>query len=519
MSRLRYYVQSLVSGYVVIGANIVYTLCSVPLALQFLSRAEFGLWALATQIAFYLALLDFGMTGAVSRILVDYKDTGRAAEYASFVQTSLIINVLQAAVVLVAGIIAAYLLGPILNVPVGLRHEFRLLMVGQTLVVAAAFALKIFTQILTGHQRSDIVNWVQSLSFVLSLAALWVCFQRGVGIYSVVWAQAASLALSVATFAVACFRLSVWPSAFDWRGFDCQKLGELWHFSKDVFILSLGSQLINTSQIIIVTRTLGLESAAIWSICTRSFILMSQFVGRVLDFSAIPLSEMFARGEHGRLLHRFRGITVLSTSMAIVAAVLFVNCNQPFVSLWTGREFTWSFLNDMLLGIWFVFITIQRCHIGLLGVSKQLTQAKYIYLAEGLVFIILSLIVARFAGFNGIIASSVICTGCFSLVFGLHQTQTRFRLTRFEWMRDWVVPSIRVLAVAVPIGVLAWGITAGSGDLLKLAVRGAIVFLGGGFALWRWGLGPDLQSEILGRSPRLVRLALAMTLKPLRKQA
>lgn len=519
MSRLRYYVQSLISGYVVMGANILYTLCSVPLALHFLTPAEFGLWALATQVAFYLALLDFGMTGAVSRILVDYKDACRPGEYASFVWTSLVINVFQAALVLIAGIVGAYFLGPILNVPVALRYEFRMLMFGQTLVIATAFALKIFTQILTAHQRSDVVNWVQSIGFVLSLAVLWGCFQTGFGVYSVVWAQVVSLALSVITLAFACFKLNVWPSPFCWRGIDWPKFRELWNFGKDVFVLSLGSQLINASQVIIVTRTLGLEAAAVWSICTRSFTLMGQFVGRVLDFAAIPLSEMFARGEHDRLLHRFRGITALSTSMAIVAAVLFVNCNQPFVSLWTSPKFTWPVLYDILLGVWFVLITVQRCHVGLLGVTKQLTQAKYIYLAEGLVFIMLSLVLARFAGFSGIIACSIISTGCFSLVFGLRQTQIRFGLARVEWMRDWLGPSLRVLVLTVPIGAVAWVITAGSGDLVKLVVRGLIVFFGAGFALWRWGLAPELQSEILGRSPRLVRPALAITLKPLRRQA
>ena len=61
MSRIKRFAHSLVSGYVFLGANALYTLASVPLALHYLSKPEFGLWAVATQIAGYLMLIDFGL--------------------------------------------------------------------------------------------------------------------------------------------------------------------------------------------------------------------------------------------------------------------------------------------------------------------------------------------------------------------------------------------------------------------------------------------------------------------------
>ena len=51
MSRVRHYTRSLASGYAAFAANTVFSLVSVPLALHYLSKAEFGLWALTTQIA------------------------------------------------------------------------------------------------------------------------------------------------------------------------------------------------------------------------------------------------------------------------------------------------------------------------------------------------------------------------------------------------------------------------------------------------------------------------------------
>jgi len=48
MSRLKKFTFSLLSGYVLLGANIFYTLASVPLALHYLTKPEFGFWARLT---------------------------------------------------------------------------------------------------------------------------------------------------------------------------------------------------------------------------------------------------------------------------------------------------------------------------------------------------------------------------------------------------------------------------------------------------------------------------------------
>jgi hypothetical protein len=51
MNRRTYnFIRSLGAGYFAIAVNIVYTVASVPLALHYLGKEQFGLWALAQQI-------------------------------------------------------------------------------------------------------------------------------------------------------------------------------------------------------------------------------------------------------------------------------------------------------------------------------------------------------------------------------------------------------------------------------------------------------------------------------------
>src|SRR5579859_5440880 len=104
MSRLTRLVHTITSGYAQLVAAMLYQLASIPLALRFLSREEFGLWVLMTQIAGYLLLVDFGITNAIARLLINYKDQRDGGEYGSLLQTGWLVLATQAVFILFAGV-------------------------------------------------------------------------------------------------------------------------------------------------------------------------------------------------------------------------------------------------------------------------------------------------------------------------------------------------------------------------------------------------------------------------------
>ena len=115
MSRLKNFTSSLMSSYALLGVNILYTLGAVPLALHYLSKAEFGLWALTLQIAGYISLVDLGMSSSVARILIDHKD-GKAARYGGVIQSGFWVGAAQGAIALAVGASLVWFLGAWLKV-------------------------------------------------------------------------------------------------------------------------------------------------------------------------------------------------------------------------------------------------------------------------------------------------------------------------------------------------------------------------------------------------------------------
>ena len=103
MSRFKRFAHSLASGYVLLAANMLFTLASVPLALKYLGTEEFGLWGLATKIGGFIALVDFGLSASVARILIDHKDDRASGGYGGIVKTGLLVGLVQGALVLGVG--------------------------------------------------------------------------------------------------------------------------------------------------------------------------------------------------------------------------------------------------------------------------------------------------------------------------------------------------------------------------------------------------------------------------------
>ena len=500
MSRLKRYAFSLASGYAALAVNIVFTLASVPLALNYLSKAEFGLWALCTQLAGYLALLDFGMSGAQSRILVDYKDEAGGTRYGETILTGFLVGLVQGIFLLVVGGLGLWLAGSAGAFSFELGHEFRWLMLGQCGILGTTFVTRVFGNILWAHQRSDVANFSQMALFAANFAVLWLGLSRGAGVYSLLWGQLVGLILGLGINIAACARLGLFPSRSHWGSPSRVRFRELFKLGKDVFFFALGGQMINTSQTLLVTPLLGLEAAGVWAVCIRPYSLICQLIWRILDFSATPLSEMYVRGERDRFFERFRGVAVLTGAASAAGAVVFAACNQRFLEIWTHGAIGWSVWNDVLLGLWSVLMAVQRCHCGLLGVTKQLGTVKYVYFLEGVVFIGLAWLLARWFGFTGIIASSVIATFCCSFMFGQYRSKVDFNLS-WEELLGWMKPAVQIFLVMGPLAVGLWWVAGHMPRLPGLITMGGVTTMAGGWLVFRHGLDARMQGRVAKKLP------------------
>jgi O-antigen/teichoic acid export membrane protein len=355
---------------------------------------------------------------------------------------------------------------------------------------------------LYAHQRLDCQCYSETFSLLAQLGLLLLFLIRGSGIYSFVYANACTVWLGPAFLFWNCWRLGFLPRANEWGRASWQYFKEVFNFGKDVFLLNFGSQLIMTSQTIVVSRTMGLERAAVWAAGTKLFSLVVSLVGRPTGAALPSMYEMQARGEADQLKRRFRAIVLVTASLGALCGGSFALCNSLFVQVWLNGKIVWSPTNDILLGVWLFILSLQTTHSCFVSVTKKIGGMRYVFFVEGCTFFAVGMLIDGRWGVPGMVTTSIVCSLSFSYQYSVRRTQKFFHCSLRELVWDWVAPSLKLAAAFVVVSVVVSSLDQGLPSIWRLGIHGAVAGIIGGVLFLRVGLPQEMIMEARNRLPR-----------------
>jgi len=452
----------------------------------------------------YISLVDLGINQAIARFLVDHKDRRSEGKYGALIKTSALVSAVQGLIVLGVVMAGSPLLAGLMKIPAEYQATFVVLMRIQGVIAAFNFCMNPLAIMLNAHQRSDLVSRQSIYSMALQLGLLVLFLVKGCGIYAFVYAGAIMSVVMPSQMFWHCRRLGFWPSAGEWGKISWPQFKEVCLYGKDVFLMGVGAQLITTSQTIIISRALGLEAAAAWSVGTKVFMLVRQIVFQPYSAATAGLCEMVARNETVQLRCRFQNLVVLIASLGVFLGTTFALCNSLFVEVWTGGKIVWAPLNDVLLAVWLFVSALQCTHCNFVTVTKQIGGMRYLYFLEGCSFITLVLGLGYRWNLPGIIVCSIVCTMLFSYPYALWRSRQHFQLGYFNLVIVWVRPAYTLAGLLIPAGVTIWLGTSELPAIWRLLIHGIAATLGGGFLFLRFGLPSEMIRDGIARVPRSV---------------
>jgi O-antigen/teichoic acid export membrane protein len=498
-SRTRNFIHALGAGYVAMIVNIAYTAASVPLALHYLGKEQFGLWALAQQITGYLILLDLGVSSAVSRFIADLKDDVNSGSYGSLLLSGSIVFAIQGVLIAIAGGAFSFFAPALFAVPDHLAGEFANVLTIITSLAGVSVALRTLGAPLWAFQRMDVSYGLGSLTLLTSFAALWGGFHLGWGIYSFALAGIpAALLCPIITFLI-CWKSGFYPSEGHWGRPNLLLFRKIFSFGQDVVWVSMGSQLVNASQIMVLSRVASLDVAATFAIGTKLFTMGQQFTGKIIESSAPALTEMFVRGDLARFKLRFDNVVSLTAFLATLGAAGLVAGNTAFVALWTSGAIHWNLVCDALLAGLLIATSLTRCLIGLFGLAGNLRPVRHIYFIEGCIFIALSVPAASHFGTVGLLLVALATHLGVTAVLSLRATANILKSIRLIFLNA-------LASVVITSGVLMfsfWSTTLAIHPISNFFIVLLMVSLAavGG---WFFILTPAIASDLFCRSGKLL---------------
>jgi O-antigen/teichoic acid export membrane protein len=450
VTRLGQFSRGLGSSWIATLATVVYSLLSVPVALRYLSVDEFGLFVLLIQIAAYFTLIEIGMSAATARILVDHKDHRDGGAYGSVILTALLVFAIQGFIILAVGIMAAPWIVSVVGVPNALAETATQLLRWMSLTSALTLTFRVYGSVLYANKRLDLIHAFMGANMLFSLALLAGILAAGGGLEDLRWLFIAQTAVAVLLPVVACHRLRLLPRKGCWAGLSIGRFRELFGFGKDIFLVNVGNQVLEASQLIIVTRTMGLTAAAIWSVSTKLFALVYQLVTKIEGTAIVFFAEMMVRGEKEKLAARFRQIYQLTAAIAAVALAIVVGINGPFVSVWANPSLAWSLPLSGLFAVAVALNALTRCSGDLIIHTKKIGAFRYVYFLEAVMFVLLSLWLTAHFGFYGILGASIACLIVFRATYTTWRVARYFSLPAMTFWWTWLKRPILAGLILLP---------------------------------------------------------------------
>jgi len=517
MSRVKNFSRNLLTTYLQLGAITVYNLVVVRLVWNWfpLDKAELGMWALLMQTMGYIAMVDLGMTAAAARLLVDHKDDRAGGGYGAMIKTVFMVSFAQGACIILISFLGAPLLAMLMHdkIPPHDISMFVTLMRVQGMITAFGFSFRAFNLMLYANQRMDIQPISDIITLSTSLVLLTSFLSKGCGIYSYIYANALTAVINPSFLFWNCRRLGLLPRAGEWGKITWKGFVEIFNFGKDMFLLGLGYQLQMASQAIVVFYAKGAIPAAMWTVGSKMFSLMEPLMCRPYGAALPGFYEMAARGELERLRERYRSIVLLTASWGAFLAASFILCNNLFVHIWTSGQTKWSPVNDVVLGIWLVVLSMQTTHRTFVNVTKNIGGMRYMLFLEGFAFLVVALFTCRYWGIPGMVLTSIACTLAFTYQYGIRRTGQFFQLPFYELAVTWLRPSLRLVCVLAVFVATVWFLTRGMPVITRLAVHALLAGTVGIWLFLRFGLEPKLLEEAVRRLPaRFGRLVKRLVL-------
>ena len=166
---MRFLRRNLIMVYGVYAVTIVTGLLLTPIIVGALGTEQYGIWAVIGSVLAFIGLLDVGIAPSVIRFSAEQRGRKRPEETSVLASTALGLYLVIFAVALVITLALVWALPVVIGISDRYVDAAQLALALVLLGFAIRFPLGLFTSLLAGQQRYDVLNGAGVLSSLLYL--------------------------------------------------------------------------------------------------------------------------------------------------------------------------------------------------------------------------------------------------------------------------------------------------------------------------------------------------------------
>ena len=405
-SRLRRVLHGAASALLHRGVALLVSLVSLPLTTRYLGPERYGIWVTVSTSIGMLAALDLGIANSLTNRISHAYASGDDAVAQHYYATAVWISTAIAAFLGLVG----WILWPHLHLDnlvrtstPGLAHQASVCYAIAFLFFLLGFPLNLSHRVLGGFQKTQIVNYFQILSNVLSLVAIVVGIRFHAGLPALLMLYSGTLLLGnvVLNAWLNLFwrrNLFPWPTAFRR---DLSK--ELLQSGSGFFILQIAGLVVFNSDNLVIAHYVSAADVVPYSITWRLATYATVIMNAVQPSLWPAYTEAYARGNYDWVRRTF-WLTLRSTMLIAFACLAGLAVfGRPLIHWYIGPQAVpgWALL--LAICSWMLvstFMDVEACLLA--AVDRIRLQGILSVIAAG-INLVVSIYLAKRIGPLGVV--------------------------------------------------------------------------------------------------------------------
>ena len=473
-------INGTLTSFIQFSVRIILQAALSPLVLKVAGQETLGAYSILMQVIGYMALLDLGFGVALSRYLAQangYDDNGK--QFRDVFETGrtyfLFYNFLFALLVL----ILSYFIGRVFSFSHGveIQAQYGLWVLACWGIVRVPFV--VYGGALTAKQNLAANNVICTVGNMLRIVFSLGAVIAGMGLLGLMLSNV----VSEATMCILqrWYYHKLYPNeSYRWGIPSWQLFSQMIKFGLGFFFVIVGGRLSLQSDNLVVGLLYGSEKTSIYYTTQMPAFLLIALVWMIVDNAGPALHELYARKNVARLHNSYIRLLKYNLLCGFALAIGLLVFNRHLVTLWVGAAQYAGDLMTISLSVFAVATTVNHVNGYFIGVYGAVRYLSIVSVVGGIANLILSLILGRIIGIEGVMVASAVIEVMVVVMFWVYCLRL-LDMSFNDVLRRSVVPAIAANCFAIPVVVYV--------------LKGNIVVTLSSFILWSfifmaiWAIG------------------------------
>jgi O-antigen/teichoic acid export membrane protein len=404
-------------NWIAMAVGMVIPFFLTPMVVHHLGNTGYGIWIIAASTVSYLTLLDLGLRSAIIRFVSKADAQGNIEEAKRAIQATLWFRAIVAAGITMLSIALAALFPYLFKLPPDLQRAAQITVLMCSLGVAVSMISGVFGAVLNAIQRFDVLSAIGMAQVIARAGGVVIILLTGHGLTTLAYWELAVAVLSGAAFCTVALKLYP-PCRVRIKRPDIATLKMIWSYSFTMFIIVIASQIIFSTDNMVVGAFLSVGLVTFYSI-GGSLTVYSQQIVSGLSTTFTPMASGFeATGKMDDLRRLLIRGTQASLALVLPISLALFFRGKTFIGLWMGPRYSQvsgTVLQILMISQFFVVADITAGNV-MFAIGKHKAVAKAATV-EAILNLGLSIFLVKKIGIYGVAWGTSISMPIVHLIF------------------------------------------------------------------------------------------------------